>query len=181
MAGWGRRFRIALQGEDPRSGRNFIWHMFHARPGGGARRRATAFVDRRVAFGRRHQVRQRRGGGGALSAPFRPPRVPPGSGGDGSFRGGLGVDLDLVVETQTTVRGNTAATARATAPAACSAGRRRAAPLPLVSGDRPPRVLKTKEIGIAIEPGDRLELRSGGGGGWGPPSDRDRARKRDVT
>ena len=36
MAGWGRRFRIAIQGEDPRNGRNFIWHMFQARPGGGA-------------------------------------------------------------------------------------------------------------------------------------------------
>ncbi len=36
MGGWGRRFRIAIQGEDPRNGRNFIWHMFQARPGGGA-------------------------------------------------------------------------------------------------------------------------------------------------
>ena len=36
MAGWGRRFRIAIQGVDPRSGRPFIWHLFHARPGGGA-------------------------------------------------------------------------------------------------------------------------------------------------
>ena len=36
MAGWGRRFRIAVQGEHPRTGRGFIWHMFHARPGGGA-------------------------------------------------------------------------------------------------------------------------------------------------
>src|SRR5512145_3200930 len=36
MAGWGRRFRIAIQGHDPRNGRPFIWHMFHARPGGGA-------------------------------------------------------------------------------------------------------------------------------------------------
>jgi N-methylhydantoinase B len=36
MAGWGRRFRIAIKGENPRTGREFIWHMFHARPGGGA-------------------------------------------------------------------------------------------------------------------------------------------------
>ena len=36
MAGWSRRFRIAIQGEDPRTGKNFIWHMFQARPGGGA-------------------------------------------------------------------------------------------------------------------------------------------------
>src|SRR6266516_4932922 len=34
MAGWGRRFRIAIQGRDPRTDRGFIWHMFQARPGG---------------------------------------------------------------------------------------------------------------------------------------------------
>ncbi len=36
MAGWSRRFRIAIQGEDPRTEKNFIWHLFQARPGGGA-------------------------------------------------------------------------------------------------------------------------------------------------
>ncbi len=50
MAGWGRRFRIAIQGKDPRGaaqesnapggnmpgGKPFIWHFFQARPGGGA-------------------------------------------------------------------------------------------------------------------------------------------------
>jgi N-methylhydantoinase B len=42
MAGWGRRFRIAIQGKDPRAdvpgvpgGKPFIWHFFQARPGGG--------------------------------------------------------------------------------------------------------------------------------------------------
>jgi N-methylhydantoinase B len=36
MAGWGRRFRIAIAGTDPRTRRKFIWHLFQARPGGGA-------------------------------------------------------------------------------------------------------------------------------------------------
>src|SRR5262249_60634810 len=36
MAGWGRRFRIAIQGRNPHTDRGFIWHMFQARPGGGA-------------------------------------------------------------------------------------------------------------------------------------------------
>src|SRR3989454_394733 len=36
IAGWGRRFRIAIKGVNPRTKRPFIWHMFHARPGGGA-------------------------------------------------------------------------------------------------------------------------------------------------
>ena len=36
MAGWGHRFRIAIQGVDPRTRKAFIWHLFQARPGGGA-------------------------------------------------------------------------------------------------------------------------------------------------
>src|SRR5262249_3477860 len=36
MAGWSRRFRIAIQGVNPRTKRPFIWHLFHARGGGGA-------------------------------------------------------------------------------------------------------------------------------------------------
>src|SRR5205814_3597818 len=36
LAGWSRRFRIAISGKNPRSGRPFIWHLFHARGGGGA-------------------------------------------------------------------------------------------------------------------------------------------------
>ena len=35
MGGWGRRFRIAIKGLDPRTGKAFIWHLFQARPGGG--------------------------------------------------------------------------------------------------------------------------------------------------
>src|SRR6266853_5041881 len=36
MAGWGRRFRIAIHGKNPKTGQPFLWHLFHARPGGGA-------------------------------------------------------------------------------------------------------------------------------------------------
>ena len=36
VAGWSRRFRIAIQGVHPHTKRQFIWHMFHARGGGGA-------------------------------------------------------------------------------------------------------------------------------------------------
>jgi N-methylhydantoinase B len=50
----------------------------------------------------------------------------------------------------------------------------------LLSEGRPPRVLHTKETGIEIRPGDCLEVRSGGGGGWGPPAKRSQAaRERD--
>jgi N-methylhydantoinase B len=42
-------------------------------------------------------------------------------------------------------------------------------------------VLKTKEVGIPIQPGDCLEIRSSGGGGWGSPQKRSaQARARDA-
>ena len=101
MAGWGRRFRIAIQGEDPRTGRNFIWHMFQARPGGGA----SSGGDGYSSIGEWHSV-----GGlkfGSLEVAevrfplhFRRHEFRPGSGGDGQHRGGLGVALDMVLETE---------------------------------------------------------------------------------
>src|SRR6266513_2512496 len=109
MAGWSRRFRIAIQGEDPRSGRNFIWHMFQARPGGGA----SPGGDGWSSIGEWHTV-----GGikfGSIEVDevrfplhFRHHEFRAGSGGDGQFRGGLGVALDLVLETEKPARGNTA-------------------------------------------------------------------------
>jgi N-methylhydantoinase B len=89
MAGWGRRFRIAIQGKDPRSSRSFIWHLFHARPGGGASPAGDGWptagewqaaggikfgsveVTARFAIFRRHEFRLD-------------------SGGDGEHRGGWG-------------------------------------------------------------------------------------------
>jgi N-methylhydantoinase B len=51
----------------------------------------------------------------------------------------------------------------------------------LKSGGRPDRPLKTKEVGIVIRPGDVLDVRSAGGGGFGDPAGRsaeERARDR---
>jgi N-methylhydantoinase B len=51
----------------------------------------------------------------------------------------------------------------------------------LLSEGREPRVLRTKEVGIELRPGDCLEIRSSGGGGWGPPAKRSAdARRRDA-
>ena len=50
MAGWGRRFRIAIQGEDPRTGTRL--HLAHVSCAPGRRRivrRRRLVVDRRVA------------------------------------------------------------------------------------------------------------------------------------
>jgi N-methylhydantoinase B len=50
----------------------------------------------------------------------------------------------------------------------------------LMSAGNAPRVLRTKEAGIELIPGDCLEIRSSGGGGWGPPGRRSpQARQRD--
>ena len=109
MAGWSRRFRIAIQGEDPRNGRHFIWHLFQARPGGGA----SVGGDGWSSIGEWHSA-----GGikfGSIEVDevrfplhFRRHEFRANSGGDGQHRGGLGVSLDLVIETAKPVVGNTA-------------------------------------------------------------------------
>jgi N-methylhydantoinase B len=183
MGGWGRRFRIAIQGEDPRNGRGFIWHMFHARPGGGA----SAGGDGWSSIGEWHTV----GGLKFGSVEIAEVRFPlhfgrhefrADSGGRGEHRGGLGVDLDLVVEVGKPARGNTAGDgARHGACGMLGGEDGRPHDYRLISKDKGERVLKTKEVGIAIAPGDVLQVRSGGGGGWGNPTKRSaRAQQRDL-
>ncbi|MBN8972218.1 MAG: hydantoinase B/oxoprolinase family protein [Rhizobiales bacterium] len=183
MAGWSRRFRIAIQGEDPRTGRNFIWHMFQARPGGGA----SSQGDGWSSIGEWHTV-----GGikfGSLEVAevrfplhFRHHEFLADSGGDGKHRGGLGVALDLVMETQTVALANTAGEGtrhRATGMLGGKDGQPHR--YRLISEGREPRVLRTKEVGIEIHPGDWFEIRSSGGGGWGDPAERSAAaRARDA-
>lgn len=182
MAGWSRRFRIAIQGEDPRNGRNFIWHMFQARPGGGA----SSGGDGWSSIGEWHTVGGIKFGSIEVAEVrfplhFRHHEFRAGSGGDGQFRGGLGVALDLVVETEKPALANTAGDG--TRHGACGLlGGADGVPhaYRLISEGRPPRVLRTKEVGIEIHPGDCLEVRSSGGGGWGAPEKRsEQARRRD--
>ena len=52
----------------------------------------------------------------------------------------------------------------------------------LRSSGREERVLKTKEVGIIIRPGDVIAAKSGGGGGWVDPGGRSaEERERDVA
>ena len=88
MAGWGRRFRIAIQGTDPRSGKPFIWHLFQARPGGGEWQAAGG-----IKFGSL-EVTERR-----FPLFFRQHEFRPDSGGDGQYHGGAGGMVEMVVET----------------------------------------------------------------------------------
>ncbi len=174
IGGWGRRFRIAIQGEDPRNGRKFIWHMFHARPGGGA----SVAGDGWSSIGEFDSV----GGLKFGSIEFAEVRFPlhfrrheflPDSGGRGRYRGGLGVALDLEVRTEKPALANTAGDGTRYGAFGMHGGEDGAPHLyKLRSKGRKPRTLKTKEVGIVVRPGDVFEVRSGGGGGWGPPEAR---------
>ena len=174
MAGWSRRFRIAIQGENPRTGRQFIWHMFQARPGGGA----SSGGDGWSSIGEWHSAGGIKFGSIEVAEArfplhFRHHEYLADSGGDGQFRGGLGVALDLVVQTEKPAMVNTAG--EGVRHGACGLlGGRDGAPhrYSLLSPGQPPRVLQTKVIGVEVLPGDCFEVRSSGGGGWGPPEKR---------
>ena len=183
MAGWGRRFRIAIQGEDPRTGRPFIWHMFHARPGGGASSAGDGWPTAGewqaaggIKFGSVEVTEVR------FPLFFRSHEFRPDSGGDGRFRGGVGASMQLVVEIDRPARANTAGDG--VRHGACGLfGGEDGLPHRYVlrSRGRPDRVLRTKEVGIPIHPGDVIQVESGGGGGWGDPRQRSEgARQEDL-
>ena len=175
MAGWGRRFRIAIQGVDPRTSRPFIWHMFHARPGGGASSAGDGWPAGGewqsaggIKFGSVEVMEAR------FPLFFRKHEFRPDSGGEGQYRGAPGSVLELAVEIAQPALANTAGDG--TRHGACGlAGGKDGLPhrYRLKSGKRL-RVLKTKEVGIPIAPGDVFLVESGGGGGWGNPRRRTR-------
>lgn len=185
MAGWGRRFRIAVQGVDPRTSRPFIWHLFQARPGGGGSSAGDGWPGAGewqaaggIKFGsiEVHEVR--------FPLFFRRHEFRPDSGGDGRYRGGPGGELELVIETAQPAIANTAGDGVKYGACGLLGG---ADGKPhtywLESEGRPDRKLKTKETGVTLHPGDVIHAHSGGGGGWGAPGERganERARDVDV-
>lgn len=174
MAGWSRRFRIAMKGKDPRNGRNFIWHLFQARPGGGA----SPTGDGWSSIGEWHTVGGVKFGSIEVDETrfplhFRHHEFRMDSGGRGRHRGGLGVALDLVLETSEPVLANTAGEGVRHCPCGLLGGEDGAPhDYRLVSAGGSTRALKTKEVGIELKPGDVLQIRSSGGGGWGPAAER---------
>ena len=109
MAGWGRRFRIAIQGEDPRNGKKFIWHMFQARPGGGGSIAGDGWPGAGewqaaggIKFGSLEVTEVR------FPLFFRRHEFRTGSGGDGKYRGGPGGSMEFVAEISSDARANTA-------------------------------------------------------------------------
>ena len=177
MAGWGRRFRIAIQGTDPRTpgadgspgGKPFIWHFFQARPGGGASAAGDGWpgggewqAAGGIKFGSLEVTEVR------FPLFFKTHEFRPDSGGAGEYRGGPGGIVEMIVETEEPAVGNTAGDGVKYGACGILGGEDG---LPhrytLYSGNQPPRPIKTKETGLVIRPGDRFVLESGGGGGWG--------------
>ena len=175
MAGWGRRFRIAIKGENPKNGQPFIWHMMHARPGAGA----SPGGDGWHGSGEWHST----GGLKFGSVEVTESRFPlffeyheyrPNSGGNGRFVGGVGVDLSLRVETDDPFRVNTAGDG--VRHGACGLlGGKDGAPHHYVmrAPNQVGQTLPTKQEGIECPPGTVFEIHSAGGGGWGPPEERE--------
>lgn len=182
LAGWSRRFRIAIKGVNPRTRRPFIWHLFHARGGGGASPVGdgweTAGEGQAVGgikFGSIEVAEVR------FPLTFEHHEFRRDSGGAGRYRGGVGSVLRLRVDIDELGVANTAGDGVRHAAYGILGGEDG---LPhryrLLSKGKAPRVLKTKEVGIPVRPGDVFLVESAGGGGYGPPARRSRAaRERD--
>jgi N-methylhydantoinase B len=177
LAGWSRRFRIAIKGVNPRTKRPFIWHLFHARGGGGASSAGDGWETAGegqaaggIKFGSVEVAETR------FPLFFEHHEFRADSAGDGQHRGGVGSVLRLHIETREPGVGNTAGDG-VRHPSYGVLGGKDGLPhrYRLLSRGRKERFLKTKEVGIPIAPGDVLFVESAGGGGYGPPGKRAKA------
>jgi N-methylhydantoinase B len=174
MAGWGRRLRIAIKGEDPRTGKSFIWHMFHARPGAGA----SPGGDGWHGAGEWHSAGGLKFGSVEVAEVrfpffFRTHEYRPDSGGDGRYVGGVGGYMELEIETAGPCVANTAGDGARHGACGLMGGEDGAPHRYLMRAPgRRSRVLDTKQEGIPVPPGTVFEIHAGGGGGWGNPAER---------
>lgn len=180
-AGFSRRLRFAITGRNPGTGNRFIWHFFFGRGGGGASRGYDGWScvgEVNVAGAIRSpsvEITEER-------FPFKIVRndLRPGSGGDGTWRGGLGAVFEMVYEGDEPAKLNMAGDGVINPPFGLFGGE---PGLPhrykVVSNGRE-RMLKSKETEVPILPGDHIIALSAGGGGYGPPGSRDQdSRSRD--
>ena len=172
-AGFSRRLRYAITGQDPRTGRQFIWHFFLARGGGGASYGYDGWPnvgEVNVVGGIRSpsiEVTEERFPFFIKSHAFRP-----GSGGAGTWRGGLGSICDLVYEGDKPAMLNTAGDGVIVPPFGLFGGESGLPHLYKILTDGGERVLGSKEVNVVLNPGDRVYCLSSGGGGYGDPSER---------
>ena len=167
-AGFSRRLRYAITGADPRTGESFLWHFFMARGGGGA----ALGHDGWSCVGEVNVA----GGIRANSVEVTEERFPlfvvnhelrPGSAGSGQWRGGLGAVCEIIYEGEGEASLNTAGDGAIVPPFGVLGGE---PGLPhrysIVSGGVE-TVLRTKQTGVVVKPGDRIVALSSGGGGYG--------------
>ena len=173
-AGFSRRLRFAITGRNPRTGNRFIWHFFFGRGGGGA----SQGYDGWSCVGEVNVAGAIRSPSVEITEerfPFKIVRndLRPGSGGDGTWRGGLGAVFEMVYEGDEPAKLNMAGDGVVNPPFGLFGG---APGLPhrykVVSNGKE-RMLKSKETEVPILPGDRIIALSAGGGGYGPPGSRD--------
>ena len=177
-AGFSRRLRFAITGTDPRTGRQFIWHFFRARGGGGASQGHDGWSN----VGEIQAV----GGIRSPSIEVTEERFPflvrrdefrPDSGGDGTWRGGLGAVCEMVYEGGE-ARLNTAGDGVIVPPYGLFGGGPGLPHLYKIISDGKERVLRSKETGVLVKPGDLIVCLSSGGGGFGAPEERPEERRR---
>ena len=167
-AGFSRRLRYAITGVDPRTGESFLWHFFMARGGGGAAHGHDGWScvgEVNVAGGIRAnsvEVTEERFPLFVINHELRP-----GSAGDGQWRGGLGAVCEIIYEGEGEALLNTAGDGAIVPPFGVLGGE---PGLPhrysVVSGGVE-TVLRTKQTGVVVKPGDRIVALSSGGGGYG--------------
>jgi N-methylhydantoinase B len=176
IAGYSCRFRFAITGTDPRTGKEFIWHLFLARGGGGAAKGADGWHG----LGELHTV----GGIKMPSVEVTEVRFPffvrwhefrSDSGGAGRWRGGAGAKLRMTVETATPCRLNTAGQGARHAPRGIFGGQDGKPHRYSLIRNGAERLLKNNEVGVVVQPGDVLQVLSAGGAGYGEPAERNPA------
>ena len=174
-AGFSRRLRYAITGRDPRTGRQFIWHFFLARGGGGASEGFDGWSnvgEINVAGGIRSpsiEVTEERFPLFVLRHELRPD-----SGGVGRWRGGLGAVCDLVYEGEGPALLNTAGDGIVVPPFGLFGATDGLPHHYKIASNGTERVLGSKEVGVVVNPGDHIVCLSSGGGGYGPQEERDK-------
>ena len=172
-AGFSRRLRYAITGIDPRTGESFLWHFFMARGGGGA----SLGHDGWSCVGEVNVA----GGIRANSVEVTEERFPlfivnhelrPGSAGRGHWRGGLGSVCEVIYEGEGDALLNTAGDGAIVPPFGVLGGDPGLPHRYSIVSEGVEEVLRTKQTGVVVKPGDRIVALSSGGGGYGDPADR---------
>ena len=173
-AGFSRRLRYAITGHDPRTGRQFIWHFFLARGGGGASEGYDGWSnvgEINVAGGIRSpsiEVTEER-----FPLFIHRHELRPDSGGVGEWRGGLGAICDLVYEGEGPALLNTAGDGIVVPPFGLFGATDGLPHHYKIESNGAERVLGSKEVGVVVNPGDHIICLSSGGGGYGLAEERD--------